>query len=129
MPKLQRTKQELADAQRRWRARADGSGTVHVSDLDTATLDAIAIWLYEEFPHDPPNGIENPWIFPSRPAAVRWLCQRWRDENPEKVELFPRLAKIRRKLSDFWRAEASWRRATSGTLAERPAPPWGRMFR
>lgn len=112
--------------QRKWRrGTAEASVTVHLSELDAATLDLVARWLYDEFPHDPPEGIENPWIVPSRPAAIRELCRRYRDDHPDAETQIDTMARARKKLSAFYRREASWRRTTAETVgAKKPKPPW-----
>lgn len=109
--------------QRIWRRGAAASITVHLDALDAATLDEIAIALYEHNPHSLARPSEN-GINPSRPAAVRHLCAMWRAEHgPPR----PKLARMRRALASFWRHETSWRRATEITSKARaPVPPWRR---
>lgn len=116
-----------AEQQQRWRKHAVASITVHLTREDAATLDAIAIMLWQQYPHDPPNGWENPDIHPSRPEAVRALCAAWRAQHgsPHDSELVTK--RLRTALSAFWRHETSWRQTKSGTFAERPRPPWPRL--
>jgi hypothetical protein len=114
-------------AQLRWRHAHAASITVHLSARDAATLDQIAIEMYEENPHDPPSGVlAAEGLYPSRPAAVRELCRRWRVEHGKPPG---RLQRLRAALSDFWRSETSWRRCTDPeTRAARPIPPWLRAL-
>jgi hypothetical protein len=114
--------------QRKWRKKtAAASITVHLDALDAATLDAIAMRLYEQAPHDPPRHVENPDVYPGRPQAIRELCAAWRKREGSALgDALETLSKRRRKLAAFWRAEASWRRATYDTHGTKPAPPWKR---
>lgn len=114
----------LADKQRKWRREtAAPSVTVHLDARDIATLDAVAIQLYYEHPHDPGDDRLSPGVFPSRAQAIRELCAQWRalNRNPEPEH---ELGALQRALAAFFVREASWRRARGRRLAERPAPPW-----
>lgn len=103
--------------QRRWRATANPSITLHLDALDTATLDAIAIQLYYRYPH---YGVLTQ-VRPSRPEAIRALCAAWRAENGRPPAA---LIELRGELADFWRAETSWRQTAEDTTAKAPATPW-----
>lgn len=112
-----------AEKQRKWRQEtAPPAITVHLDARDLATLDAIAIQLYYERPHDPANELVEQRVFPGRSQAIRELCAQWRALNrsdPEQV-----LGKLQGKLSQFYVREASWRRARGSPLLKRPKPPW-----
>lgn len=112
---------ERREKQQKWRAEtASECITVHLNAIDAATLDAIAIELYWRHPHDPPQGvIADVEVYPGRPAAVRELCRRWREEHGKPMWL----ARARLLLAGFYRAEASWRRAGPDTEGKRPVLP------
>jgi hypothetical protein len=109
--------------QRLWREEtAPQCITAHLEALDAATLDAIAIELYEQNPHDPREGVFcEPQIYPGRPEAIRELCRRWRQQNGDPKSL----QKLRDPLALFYRHEASWRRVENPeTDVTPPHPPW-----
>jgi hypothetical protein len=87
-----------------------------------ATLDAIAIQLYYEHPHDPEVDPRAPALTPGRPQAIRELCARWRKLNCEDPER--EIGALQRELAQFYLREASWRRSRGGARAKRPSPPW-----
>lgn len=113
--------------QLRWRtgalAKERFSITVHLSPSDAATLDAIAVELYNLVPHEPHEGIDGSEIYPSRAEAVRELCRRWRREHGSKG--LTRFKRLREKLSTFWRDEAVWRACNERSdRSKKPKPPW-----
>lgn len=133
--------QPTKEEQRNWRFGARESRaqraciTVHLDRLDAATLDAIAIQLYLENPHDPyKRRLSN--VRPSRPEAIRYLLSQWRGARGVDVgaqlnkstgpliNALQLLMRIRRKLALFWRHETSWRQTGLKTNAEPPRPPW-----
>lgn len=125
-----------AAQQRKWRAKARkksrggrASITVHLSAEDAAAVDALAAAMYLADPHDPGNGqlgISNP----SRPEALRMLIAMFRRDHAAELlrgDAGEELRKRRRRLSDFWRAETSWRQIedVAAGPAQPPAAPWG----
>jgi hypothetical protein len=118
--------------QQRWRTntfekRRKFSITVHLSPLDAATLDAIAVQLYQAVPHAPHNEppIDGSGFFPSRAQAVRQLCAEWRQQNPDQNP--SRFKRLRNALSVFWRDEAVWRACNEHSDPDtKPRPPWRR---
>jgi len=118
-----RTRAQRTAKQRAWRqTRAAHAITVHLDARDLATLDAIAIELYYEHPHDPDQDQRAPTVFPGRPQAIRALCAQWRKRNGQDVER--ELGPLQRELAQFYAREASWRRSRGGPLVRRPEPPW-----
>jgi hypothetical protein len=112
----------IRDMQQRWRSGAPACITVHLNAQDCATLDAIAMALYRAFPHDPKREQYSPGVYPSRPAAIRFLCAEFRAQHGDPT---PLLRRLRTKLANFWRIETSWRRCMNKlTRHRRPDPPW-----
>jgi hypothetical protein len=112
--------------QGKWRrntlAKKKHSMKVHLSPLDAATLNAIAVQLYLATPHDPHNGIDGSGYYPSPAEAVRWLCRQWRKEHGRPS---PKFAEHRAALSEFWALEAVWRNCNERSDPEKkPPPPW-----
>lgn len=127
----------MAEASRQYNWRNNGrtvaSVCAHLGARECAVLDAIAIELYEQNPHDPINGDESE-VFPGRAAAIRFLCESYESQLPKRrVQSLGRLAALREQLSQFWVREASWRRTTRKSLVKwdtsPPAPPWRRPAR
>jgi hypothetical protein len=131
----------VATAEDQWKWRNSGSGrvgekprarlgaavTVHLTEEETAALDAIAIKLYRAHPHDPRRGEDfQSSVFPGRAAAIRHLCHEYQESvSPRLVRT---LIKLRDDLSAFWRAEAAWRQTRHNSRgvdqATKPPPPW-----
>lgn len=116
------TRMKVAEKQRRWRqVHGVTPVTVHLDERDLATLDAIAISLYYEYPHDP--AIDRfASVYPGRAQAIRELCARWRKLNNEEPENI--LGSLCSQLGAFFTREASWRRSKGEHRARRPKPPW-----
>jgi hypothetical protein len=137
--------QPSPEEQRNWRAAARNERaarnciTVHLDRLDAATLDAIAIQLYLDNPHDPRLDKLSD-VRPSRPEAIQYLLSQWRGARGVDVgapinartspllDAIQLLMRARRKLSVFWRNETSWRQTRHpATLARKPRPPWNEL--
>lgn len=104
--------------QRGWRRQQPGSITAHLSDEDIAVLDAIAISIWEEHPHDPELGLVSD-VRPSRQAAVKWLIERYRQQHGQ-----PKDVPERRQMGEFWKAETNWRRTEAAPGRKKaPSPP------
>ena len=117
--------------QEKWRhntlRRRKHSMKVHLSPIDAASLNQLAVQLYLAHPHDPHNGIDGSRVhgvrfYPSPAEAVRHLIREWRKANGRPSKKFD---EYRAELSEFWANEAVWRACNERSDPEKkPPPPW-----
>ena len=132
---------DKAARQRAWRRKHSErrAEAVHLDDIEVATADALAWWLYLMYPHTlehpcPEAGGFGP---PGRPAALRWMLYRARHRRrmalPPTEWLGSRTEyffanRLKHLAAQLWKREASWRRARHrrGRRNQPTAPsvPW-----
>lgn len=109
--------------QRRWRARKGTTISAPFSELDIATLDAIAIGLYALTPHQPQDR-DHADISPSRPAAIRYLLEWYRERVDPYGVVSAQLIPLQSELAQYWRTEASRRQRHHDEVPKPAIEPW-----